>query len=240
MKREFGVQATTGKPQVAYRETIQGTSDVEYKHIKQTGGRGQYGHVKIRIKPLEPLDPEKKVKNNVEREDHFEFINNIKGGVIPQEYIQPVKKGLVEAMERGIQAGFPVVDISVELYDGSYHDVDSSEIAFKLAAINAMQDAMQKAKPVLLEPIMKLEVVVPEKFMGDVTGMINSKRGSIEAMGERGQARVITAKVPLSELFGFTTQLRSLTEGRGVPNLEFSHYAIVPKSAADLVIASRK
>src|SRR3989338_9014734 len=240
MKREFGVQATTGKPQVAFRETIQGTADVEYKHIKQTGGRGQYGHVKIRIKPLEPLDPEKKVKNNVDREDHFEFINNIKGGVIPQEYIQPVKKGLVEAMERGIQAGFPVVDISVELYDGSYHDVDSSEIAFKLAAINAMQDAMQKAKPVLLEPIMKLEVVVPEKFMGDVTGMINSKRGAIEAMGERGASRVIVAKVPLSELFGFTTQLRSLTEGRGVPNLEFSHYAIVPKSAADLVIASRK
>ena len=240
MKREFGVQATTGKPQVAYRETIQGTSDVEYKHIKQTGGRGQYGHVKIRIKPMEPVDPEKKVKNNVDREDHFEFINNIKGGVIPQEYIQPVKKGIIEAMERGIQAGFPVVDISVELYDGSYHDVDSSEIAFKLAAINAMQEAMQKAKPVLLEPIMKLEVVVPEKFMGDVTGMINSKRGAIEAMGERGVARVITAKVPLSELFGFTTQLRSLTEGRGVPNLEFSHYAIVPKSAADLVIASRK
>ena len=240
MKREFGVQATTGKPQVAYRETIQGTSDVEYKHIKQTGGRGQYGHVKIRVKPLEPLDPEKKVKNNVERDEHFEFINNIKGGVIPQEYIQPVKKGIIEAMERGIQAGFPVVDISVELYDGSYHDVDSSEIAFKLAAINAMQDAMQKAKPVLLEPIMKLEVVVPEKFMGDVTGMINSKRGAIEAMGERGAARVIVAKVPLSELFGFTTQLRSLTEGRGVPNLEFSHYAIVPKSAADLVIASRK
>ena len=240
MKREFGVQATTGKPQVAYRETIQGTADVEYKHIKQTGGRGQYGHVKIRVKPLEPVVEGKKVKNNVERDDHFEFINNIKGGVIPQEYIQPVKKGIIEAMERGIQAGFPVVDISVELYDGSYHDVDSSEIAFKLAAINAMQDAMQKAKPVLLEPIMKLEVVVPEKFMGDVTGMINSKRGSIEAMGERGQARVITAKVPLSELFGFTTQLRSLTEGRGVPNLEFSHYAIVPKSAADLVIASRK
>ena len=240
MKREFGVQATTGKPQVAYRETIQGTSDVEYKHIKQTGGRGQYGHVKIRIKPMEPVDPEKKVKNNVDREDHFEFINNIKGGVIPQEYIQPVKKGIIEAMERGIQAGFPVVDISVELYDGSYHDVDSSEIAFKLAAINAMQEAMQKAKPVLLEPIMKLEVVVPEKFMGDVTGMINSKRGAIEAMGERGVARVITAKVPLSELFGFTTQLRSATEGRGVPNLEFSHYAIVPKSAADLVIASRK
>ncbi len=240
MKREFGVQATTGKPQVAYRETIQGTADVEYKHIKQTGGRGQYGHVKIRVKPLEPIVEGEKVKNNVDREDHFEFINNIKGGVIPQEYIQPVKKGLVEAMERGIQAGFPVVDVSVELYDGSYHDVDSSEIAFKLAAINAMNDAMKKAKPVLLEPIMKLEVVVPEKFMGDVTGMVNAKRGSIEAMGERGQARVITAKVPLSELFGFTTQLRSATEGRGVPNLEFSHYAIVPRNVADEVIAARK
>jgi elongation factor G len=240
MKREFGVEATTGKPQVAYRETIQGTADVDYKHIKQTGGRGQYGHVKIRVKPLEPLEEGAKIKNNVDREDHFEFINSIKGGVIPQEYIQPVRKGIVEAMERGIQAGFPVVDISVDLYDGSYHDVDSSEIAFKLAAINAMQDAMQKAKPVILEPIMKLEVVVPEKFMGDVTGMINSKRGSIEAMGERGQAKVITAKVPLSELFGFTTQLRSLTEGRGVPNLEFSHYAIVPRNVAEEVIASRK
>ena len=240
MKREFGVEATTGKPQVAYRETIQGTSDVEYKHIKQTGGRGQYGHVKIRVKPLEPLVEGKKVKNNVEREEHFEFINTIRGGVIPQEYIQPIKKGIKEAMDRGVLAGFPVVDVSVDLYDGSYHEVDSSEIAFKLAAINAMQEAVQKAKPVLLEPIMKLEVVTPEKFMGDVTGMINSKRGAIEAMGERGQVKVITAKVPLSELFGFTTQLRSLTEGRGVPNVEFSHYATVPRNVQDEIIAARK
>ncbi|HVU75783.1 MAG TPA: elongation factor G [Candidatus Paceibacterota bacterium] len=240
MKREFSVDASTGKPQVAYRETIQGTSDVEYKHIKQTGGRGQYGHVKIKMKPLEPVAEGEKIKNNVDREDHFEFINNIKGGVIPQEYIQPVKKGLKEAMDRGVLAGFPVVDVSVDLYDGSYHDVDSSEIAFKLAAINAFQEGMQKAKPVILEPIMKLEVVTPEKFMGDVTGMINAKRGSIEAMGERGQARVITAKVPLSELFGFTTQLRSLTEGRGVPNLEFSHYAVVPRNVQEEIIASRK
>ena len=240
MKREFGVQATTGKPQVAYRETIQGTADVEYKHIKQTGGRGQNGHVKIRVKRLEPVEEGKKIKNNVEREDHFEFINSIKGGVIPQEYIQPVKKGLKEAMERGVLAGFPVVDISVDLYDGSYHDVDSSEIAFKLAAINAMQEAMQKAKPVLLEPIMKLEVVTPEKFMGDVTGSINSKRGQIEALGERGHVRVVTAKVPLSELFGYTTQLRSLTEGRAVPNLEFSHYAVVPRNVQDDIVASRK
>ena len=240
MKREFSVEATTGKPQVAYRETVQGTSDVEYKHIKQTGGRGQYGHVKIRLKPLEPIVEGKKVKNNVDREDHFEFINSIKGGVIPQEYIQPVKKGIKEAMGRGVLAGFPVVDVSVDLYDGSYHDVDSSEIAFKLAAINAMQDAMSKAKPVLLEPIMKLEVVTPEKFMGDVTGSINSKRGHIESLGDRGQVKIVTAKVPLSELFGYTTQLRSLTEGRAVPNLEFSHYATVPKNVADEIIAARK
>jgi elongation factor G len=240
MKREFGVEASTGKPQVAYRETVQGTSDVEYKHIKQTGGRGQYGHVKIRMKAMQPIVEGEKIKNNVDREDHFEFINNIKGGVIPQEYIPAVKKGLKEALESGVLAGFPVVDVSVDLYDGSYHDVDSSEIAFKLAAINAFQEAMQKAKPVILEPIMKLEVVMPEKFMGDVTGMINSKRGAIEAMGERGQARVITAKVPLSELFGFTTQLRSLTEGRGVPNLEFSHYAVVPRNVQEEIVASRK
>jgi elongation factor G len=240
MKREFGVQATTGKPQVAYRETIQGQSDVEYKHIKQTGGRGQYGHVKIKVRPMEPLEEGAKIKNNVDREDHFEFINNIKGGVIPQEYIPAVRKGLKEGMERGVLAGFPLVDISVDLYDGSYHDVDSSEIAFKLAAINAFQEALKQAKPVLLEPIMKLEVVTPEKFMGDVTGMINSKRGTIEAMGERGVSRVITAKVPLSELFGFTTQLRSLTEGRAVPNLEFSHYSVVPRNVADEVVASRK
>lgn len=240
MKREFAVEATTGKPQVAYRETIQGQSDVEYKHIKQTGGRGQYGHVKIKVKPLEALEEGAKIKNNVEREDHFEFVNNIKGGVIPQEYIPAVRKGLKEGMERGVLAGFPLVDVSVDLYDGSYHDVDSSEIAFKLAALNAFQEAIQKAKPVILEPIMKLEVVMPEKFMGDVTGMINSKRGTIEAMGERGQARVITSKVPLSEMFGFTTQLRSLTEGRGVPNLEFSHYAVVPRNVQDDIIASRK
>ncbi len=240
MKREFGVEATTGKPQVAFRETIQGTADVEYKHIKQTGGRGQYGHVKIRMKPLEPVVEGEKVKNNVDREDHFEFINNIKGGVIPAEFISPIKKGLKEAMDRGVLAGFPVVDVSVDLYDGSAHDVDSSEIAFKLAAINAFQEAARQAKPVLLEPVMKLEVVTPEKFLGDVTGSINAKRGLIESMGDRGQAKVVTAKVPLSELFGYTTQLRSLTEGRAVPNLEFSHYAVVPRNVADEVIASRK
>ena len=196
--------------------------------------------MKIRLAPLKPIVEGEKVKNNVDREEHFEFINNIKGGVIPQEYIPAVRKGIEEAMDRGVLAGFPIVDVSVDLYDGSYHDVDSSEIAFKLAALNAFQEAFQKAKPVILEPIMKLEVVTPEKFMGDVTGMINSKRGSIEAMGERGQARVITAKVPLSEMFGFTTQLRSLTEGRGVPNLEFSHYAVVPRNVQEEIITSRK
>ena len=240
MRREFKVETTVGTPQVAYRETITKEVEGESKYIKQTGGRGQYGHVKIRVKPLEAEEEGKKRPNNVKREDHFEFINNIKGGVIPQEYIPAVEKGVKEAMERGIVAGYKLEDVSCELYDGSYHDVDSSEIAFKLAAVNAMQDAMKQAKPVLLEPIMKLEVVTPEKFMGDVTGMINSKRGSIDAMGERGQAKIITSKVPLSELFGFTTQLRSLTEGRAVPNLEFSHYAIVPRNVAETVIASRK
>ncbi|PIR82681.1 elongation factor G [Candidatus Kaiserbacteria bacterium CG10_big_fil_rev_8_21_14_0_10_59_10] len=240
MRREFNVEANTGKPQVAYRETIQGTADVEYKHIKQTGGRGQYGHVKIRIKPLEPVVEGEKVKNNVEREEHFEFINNIKGGVIPAEYIQPIKKGIKEAMERGILAGYPMVDVSVDLYDGSYHDVDSSEIAFKLAAINAFQEAAKQARPVILEPIMKVEVVTPEEFMGDVTGSINSKRGQVEGMEDRAENKVITAKVPLSELFGYTTELRSMSQGRATPTIEFSHYAVVPRNVADEIIAARK
>ncbi len=240
MKREFNVEATTGKPQVAYRETIQGNADVEYKHIKQTGGRGQYGHVKIRVKPLEPLVEGEKIKNNIEREDHFEFINSIKGGVIPAEYIPAVKKGVKEAMGRGIVAGYPMADVSVELYDGSYHDVDSSEIAFKLAAIQAFQEAAKQARPVLLEPIMKVEVVTPEEFMGDVNGSINAKRGHVEGMDDRGESKVVTAKVPLSELFGYTTELRSMTQGRATPTIEFSHYAVVPKSVADAVITAGK
>ncbi len=240
MKREFNVEANTGKPQVAYRETIQKEAESNYKYVKQTGGRGQYGHVAIRIKPMTPVDPEAKVKNNVKREDHFEFINNIKGGVIPNEYIPAVEKGVKEAMERGIVAGFKMEDISVELFDGSYHDVDSSEIAFKLAAIYAFQEAAPKAKAVLLEPIMHVEVVIPEKFMGDITGSLTAKRGAIESMEERGMAKVVNAKVPLSEMFGYTTLLRSLTEGRGVMSMTFDHYDVVPANVAAEIVAARK
>ncbi len=240
MKREFNVEATTGKPQVAYRETIQKVAEAEYKHIKQTGGRGQYGHVVIRIKPLESLVEGAKIPNNVKREDHFEFVNNIKGGVIPNEYIPAVEKGVREAMERGVSAGYKMEDISVELYDGSYHDVDSSEIAFKIAAIQAFKEAAEKAKPVILEPIMKVEVVTPEKFMGDVTGTLTAKRGAIESMEERGMAKVINAKVPLSEMFGYTTQLRSMTEGRAQWTMEFDHYEVVPTNVAETIKAARK
>ncbi|MBI2025467.1 elongation factor G, partial [Candidatus Kaiserbacteria bacterium] len=240
MKREFNVVADVGKPQVAYRETILGSAEAEGKYIKQTGGRGQYGHVKIRMKKMEPLDPDKKMPKNVMREDHFEFINNIKGGVVPQEYIPAVEKGLREAMARGFLAGFPMVDISVDLYDGSYHDVDSSEIAFKIAASMAFQEAAGKAKAVILEPIMRIEVIVPEQFMGDITGNLSGKRGQIEGMDERGLNKVVKAKVPLSEMFGYTTTLRSMTEGRGSMTMEFDHYDTVPKNIADDIIASRK
>ncbi len=240
MKREFNVVADVGKPQVAYRETILGSAEAEGKYIKQTGGKGQYGHVKIRMKKMEPVDPEAKVAKNVTREDHFEFINNIKGGAIPQEFINPVEKGLREAMARGFLAGFPMVDISVDLYDGSYHDVDSSEIAYKIAASMAFQEAAGKAKAVILEPIMRVEVIVPEQFMGDITGNISGKRGQIEGMEERGMNKAVNAKVPLSEMFGFTTTLRSMTEGRGSMTMEFDHYDVVPNNIATEIIASRK
>jgi elongation factor G len=240
MKREFGVEANVGKPQVAYRETIQKEAEAEGKYIKQTGGKGQYGHVRLRLKPLEPIAEGEKVKKNVTREDHFEFINNIKGGVVPGEFIAPVEKGVREAMERGIVAGFRMVDISVELYDGSYHDVDSSEIAFKIAASMGFQEAAKMAKPVILEPIMKVEVVVPEKFTGDITGSLNSKRGQIESMEERGLARAIKAKVPLSEMFGYTTALRSMTEGRASFTMEFDHYEVVPPNVSATIVASRQ
>ncbi len=240
MKREFGVEANVGKPQVAYRETILQEAEAEGKYIKQTGGKGQYGHVRLRLKPLEPLDPDKKIAKNITREDHFEFINSIKGGVVPQEFIGPVEKGIREAMERGIVAGYKMVDISAELYDGSYHDVDSSEIAFKIAASMGFQEAAKAAKAVLLEPIMKVEVVVPEKFMGDITGSLSSKRGSIEGMEERGLARAVKAKVPLSEMFSYTSSLRSMTEGRGSFTMEFDHYEVVPPNVAADIIAARK
>jgi elongation factor G len=240
MQREFNVGANVGKPQVAYRETIMGTADVEGKYIKQSGGKGQYGHVKIRMKHMEPVDPEAKVAKNVTRDANFEFINNIKGGAIPGEYIPAVEKGMRESMHRGILAGFPIVEVSIDLYDGSYHDVDSSEIAFKIAASMAFQEAAQKAKPVILEPIMRVEVVIPEQFLGDITGSLSGKRGSIDAMEERGMNKVVNARVPLSEMFGYTTTLRSMTEGRGSMTMEFDHYEVVPPNVAQEIIASRK
>jgi elongation factor G len=239
MKREFSVEANVGKPQVAYKETITGEAEVENKYIKQTGGKGQYGHVKIKIKPLPEYDPEEKVPKNAHREEGFEFIDSIKGGVIPQEFIPAVEKGVKEAMERGILAGYKMTDISCELLFGSYHDVDSSEIAYKIAASQAFQEAARKAKPVILEPIMKVEVVVPEKFMGDITGNLSGKRGQIEAMEDRNELKVVRAKVPLSEMFGYVTSLRSMTEGRGSSTMEFDHYAIVPKNVETSIIETR-
>ena len=240
LKREFKVDAELGKPQVAYRETIQSEAEGEEKYVKQTGGRGQYGHVKLRVRPMQPLEEGQEVPKNVEREEHFEFINSIKGGVIPSEYIPAVKKGIKEAMERGIVAGYPMVDVSVEVFDGSFHEVDSSEVAFKIAGSKAFQEAAKQANPVLLEPIMKVEITTPEEYMGDVTGSINSMRGQIEGMDERGNAKVVRALVPLSELFGYTTNLRSMTQGRANATMEFSHYAVVPKNVADEIIAKRQ
>jgi elongation factor G len=239
MKREFSVEANVGKPQVAYKETITAPAEAEHKYIKQSGGKGQYGHVKINIKPLEKLEEGAKIPKNVSRSEGFEFINSIKGGVIPIEFIPAVEKGIVEGMERGVVAGYKMVDISCELTYGSYHDVDSSEIAYKIAASQAFQEAAKKAKPVILEPIMKVEVVVPEKFMGDVAGHLNSKRGVIEEMGERGMNKVIDAKVPLSEMFGYITTLRSMTEGRASVNMEFDHYDIVPPNVAKAIAETR-
>ena len=239
MKREFGVEANIGKPQVAYRETIQGTADADHKYVKQSGGRGQYGHVKIRIKPLEEVAEDEKIAKNVTREDHFEFINSIKGGVIPQEYIPAVMKGCKEAMARGFVAGYKMEDVSVELFDGSFHDVDSSEIAFKLAGINAFKEAAKRAQPVLLEPIMSVEVRTPEEYMGDINGNINSKRGLLEASEEIGGKTVVNAKVPLSEMFGYTNSLRSMTQGRASMTMEFDHYAVVPPNVATEIKAAR-
>ena len=239
MKREFGVEANIGKPQVAYRETIQGSAEAEYKYIKQTGGRGQYGHVKIRIKPLEPLAEDETVPKNVTRDEHFEFVNNIKGGVIPNEYIPAVMKGCKEAMARGQVAGYKMEDVSIELFDGSYHDVDSSEVAFKMAAINAFKEAAQMARPVILEPIMKVEVRTPDEFMGDINGNISSKRGLVEQSSEVGGKTVVNAKVPLSEMFGYTNTLRSMTQGRASMTMEFDHYEVVPPNVAEEIKKQR-
>ncbi len=242
MKREFTVEANVGKPQVAYRETINGSSEAEGKYIKQSGGRGNYGHVKIKVKPMEMLTKEEveDLPKNTKRSPGFEFINTIKGGVIPQEYIAPCEKGFKEGLDRGILAGFKMVNVSVELWDGSYHEVDSNEMAFKIASSMAVQDACRRANPVILEPMMKVEVVTPDKFMGDVTGNLSSKRALIEGMEDRGMNKVIKALVPLSEMFGYMTGLRSMTEGRASFTMEFFRYDIVPNNVAETIIAARK
>ena len=240
MKREFNVEANVGAPQVAYRETIQGTASAEEKYVKQSGGRGQYGHVKINIKPLEELAEGEELKKNVKRdEEGFEFINNIKGGVIPQEYIPACEKGFKEAMQRGIVAGFQMNNVSVELNDGTFHDVYSSDIAIKIAASKAFQDAAKMAQPVILEPMMKVEVVVPEEYIGDVTGDISSKRGLVEGVEEKGMVQAVSATVPLSEMFGYINNLRSMTSGRGNFTMEFARYDVVPRNVADEIVKAR-
>ena len=242
MKREFNVEANVGKPQVSYRETINSDSDAEGKYIKQSGGRGNYGHVRIKVKPMVAMTKEEieDLPKNVKRYESFEFVNNIKGGVIPQEYIAPCEKGFKEGLDRGVLAGFKMVNVSVDLWDGSYHEVDSNEMAFKIAASMAIQDACKKAKPVILEPMMKVEVVTPDKFMGDVTGSLSAKRGIIEGLEDRGMNKVVKAVVPLSEMFGYMTNLRSMTEGRASFTMEFTRYDIVPNNVADTIIAARK
>ena len=240
MKREFTVEANVGKPQVAYRETITGTAEVEGKYIKQSGGRGNYGHVRIRMKPMDLTVLPEDVPKNTKRTKDFEFVNTIRGGVIPQEYIPAAEKGFKEGLDRGVLAGFKLVNVSVELYDGSYHEVDSNEMAFKIAASMAVQDGARRARPVILEPMMKVEVITPDKFMGDVTGNLSSKRGLIEGMEDRGMNKVVKAVVPLSEMFGFMTSLRSMTEGRAGFNMEFLRYDIVPQNVADEIIKNRK
>lgn len=227
MKREFNVEASVGRPQVAYKETITGEAEAEGKYVKQSGGRGQYGHVRLRVAPLE-------------RGKGFEFIDSIKGGVIPREYIPAVEKGVKEAMTKGVIAGFRMVDCSATLYDGSYHEVDSSEAAFKIAASMAFQEAVKRAKPVILEPIMKVQVVAPAEFMGDVTGDLSSKRGRIESIIDRSNTKVFESTVPLSEMFGYATKLRSMTQGRGTFTMTFDHYDPAPKNVEDAIIAGRK
>ena len=225
MLREFKVEANVGKPQVAYKETIRKPASSDTKYARQSGGKGQYGHVKINIEP----NPNK----------GYEFVNNIVGGAIPKEYIEPANQGIQGAMQSGVIAGYPVVDVKVTLYDGSYHEVDSSEMAFKIAGSMAFKDAAKKADPVLLEPIMKVTVIVPEEYMGDVIGDLNSRRGEIQGFEERTGAKQINAHVPLSEMFGYATDLRSKTQGRGQYVMEPDGYKEVPKSIAEKIISER-
>ena len=229
MKREFGVGVNVGRPQVAYKETIIGTAEAEGKYIRQSGGRGQYGHVWLRVEPKD-------------RSSGFEFVNAIRGGAIPEEFINPCEKGVREALDKGVVAGFPMVDMKVTLYDGSYHDVDSSEIAFKIASSTALQEAARRAKAILLEPIMKVEIIMPDNFMGEVTGDLASRRGQILSINDRSplNLKVVDSRVPLSEMFGYATSLRSLTEGRGTFNMEFDHYEPVPNNISQLIVEGKK
>jgi len=224
MMREYKVEANVGKPQVAYRETIRKPSQAEGKFIRQTGGRGQYGHVKIKLDPKEPGKG-------------YEFVNDIVGGSVPREYIKPVDQGIKEAMEGGVLAGYEMVDIKATLYDGSYHDVDSSEMAFKIAGSMAFKEAARKASPVLLEPVMSVEVVVPDEFMGDIIGDLNSRRGRVEGVEHRAGSQVIKAYVPLSEMFGYATDMRSRTQGRATFSMHFSRYEQAPQSVAEEIVA---
>ena len=222
MKREFGVEANVGKPQVSYRETITKTAEAEHKYAKQSGGRGQYGHCALRVEPQETGKG-------------YEFADEVKGGVIPREYIPAIEKGVKEAMNSGVVAGYPMVDVKTAVFYGSYHEVDSSEIAFKLAAIFAFKEACQKAGPILLEPMMKVEVTTPEEYMGNIIGDLSSKRGQIEEMSDRANVKVVKAKVPLAEMFGYSTGLRSMSQGRANYVMEFSHYSEVPKNILETI-----
>jgi elongation factor G len=223
LKREFSVEATVGAPQVAFKETITRAAEGEGKYIKQTGGRGQYGHAKIRLVPRKPGEG-------------YLFENNTVGGTIPKEFIKPIDMGIREALTTGVIAGYPMDDVLIDLYEGSYHDVDSNEMAFKIAGSMAFQDAAKKAKPVLLEPVMRVEVVVPKDNMGDVMGDLSSRRGRIQSQEDRGGTQIINARVPLSEMFGYATDLRSRTQGRGSYSMHFDRYEQAPNSVADAVI----
>jgi elongation factor G len=224
LKREFSVEASVGAPQVAYKETITRPAEGEGKWIKQSGGRGQYGHAKIRIIPRKPGEG-------------YEFVNEVIGGSIPKEFIKPIDMGIREAMTTGVLAGYPMDDVKVELYDGSYHDVDSNEMSFKFAGSMAFKDGAKKAHPVLMEPVMRVEVVVPEEYMGDVIGDVTKRRGHIQSMETRGGSQVINARVPLAQMFGYATDIRSRTQGRGSYSMHFDRYEPAPASVSQEVIA---
>ena len=227
MLREFKVEANVGAPQVSYRESITKPSEGEGKYVRQSGGRGQYGHAKIKMEPLEPGSG-------------IQFVNAVVGGAIPKDYINSVQQGIEEALQTGILGGYEVLDVKVTLYDGSYHEVDSSEMAFKIAGSMAVRDALNKGGPVLLEPIMKVEVVTPEEYMGDVIGDINSRRGRMEGMELVSGAQHVTSYLPLAEMFGYATSLRSNTQGRAQHSMQFDHYEAVPKSVAEEVLGDKK